>query len=154
MSRAVPHLLMVCTANICRSPMAEGLARDYAARRGRPLEVRSASVADFGGRPAHRNTVSVMRELGVDLSAHRSQQVDDEHMAWADHVLVMELRHAADLRDRFPEHADKVMLLGPFGGLMEVPDPLGFWKGPFVSCRDQLRRCVENFIDQIPAPAP
>lgn len=146
-----PHLLMVCTANICRSPIAEGLARAYAARRQRALEVRSASAAGFDGDPAHRNSIAVMQEVGLDIRPHRSQPVTEDLMAWADHVLVMELRHAADLRERFPEHADKVHLLGPFGGLMEVADPIGFWKEPFRTCREQLRRCVENFIDQLPA---
>lgn len=147
---ASAHLLMVCTANMCRSPMAEGLARDYAARRGRDIEVRSAAVEAFSGHPAHRHSIWAMEEIGVDIRGHVGQQVTEELMAWADHVLVMELRHASALRDRFGDYADKVVLIGPFGGLMEIADPLGFWKSPYRTCRDQLRRCVENFIDQLP----
>ena len=73
MSEPRPHrLLFVCTANICRSPMAEGLARDYARRRQWPVEVRSGGVMGLIGKPAASNAVAVMREIGIDISNHQS----------------------------------------------------------------------------------
>ncbi|NOY26706.1 MAG: low molecular weight phosphotyrosine protein phosphatase [Oligoflexia bacterium] len=147
------HLAFVCTANICRSPMAEAWARHYGSERDWPIEVRSAGIMGLVGHPADPLAVKVMSEVDIDLSAHKSRGVDDEFMDWADHVLVMEMRHATILRQRFPESDGKVLMLGNFGGLVEVPDPIGGWRWRFRKSRDQLQRCVVNFIDQLPPPA-
>ena len=153
MSESRPHrLLFVCTANICRSPMAEGLARDYARRRGWPVEVRSGGIMGLMDKPAAANAVAVMKEIGVDISMHRSGGIDDELLEWADYVLVMELRHQSVLHERHPQCEGRVMMLGPFGGIHEVADPVGGWKWRFRKSRDSLKTCTEAFMDRLPPP--
>lgn len=132
--------------------MAEGWARQYAAERGWPVETRSGGIMGLKDHPADPLAVKVMGEAKVDLSTHRSGGVDEEMMAWADHVMVMEMRHATTLRHRFPQYEHKIMLLGHFGGLVEVPDPIGGWRWRFRSSREQIRRCVVGFMDQLPPP--
>lgn len=144
------RVLVVCTGNICRSPMAEVLMRDYAMRRGRDMEVRSASVMGLNGKPAHRHAQSVVKEIQLDLRSHRAQPVTRELMDWSDYVLGMELNHATTLRDRYPDKDDQLLLLGTFGGYVEIADPLGGWKHKFRNTRDQLTRCVASFVDQLP----
>jgi protein-tyrosine-phosphatase len=144
------RVLMVCTGNICRSPMAEVLVADYGLRRGRIIESRSASVLGLVDKPAHRNSQAVMRELGMDLSEHRSQPVTAELMDWADYVLGMEIRHSADLRERYPQHDDKILLLPSFGGMMEIEDPINRWRFRYRRCREEIKRCCEAFVDQLP----
>ena len=56
------HLLFVCTANICRSPMAEGLARAYALQRGWSVECRSGGIMGLIGKDAAPNAVRVLKE--------------------------------------------------------------------------------------------
>ena len=144
------HLLFVCTANICRSPMAEALARRYADQRGWRVEARSAGVMGLVGKEAAPNAVRVLAELEVDLSTHRSQGLSEELVDWADHILVMELRHQIDLHTRFPESEGKVLMLATFGGMHEVADPIGGWRWRFRRSRDEIRRCVERFMDHLP----
>ncbi|MCB9777477.1 MAG: hypothetical protein H6742_02810 [Alphaproteobacteria bacterium] len=148
------RLLFVCTANICRSPMAEGWAAWYGAQRGWPVEVRSGGIMGLMGHPADPLAIKVMAEVGIDISGHRSGGVDEEMIAWADHVLVMEMRHASSLRRRIPASDSKVLMLGNFGGLVEVPDPVGGWRWRFRTSRDQLKKCVQGFMDQLPPPQP
>jgi len=144
------HVLVVCTGNICRSPMGEVLLKDYAESRGRKVEVQSASVLGLTGHPAHKNAIKVMHEVGLDLTKHRSQPVTPELMEWSDYVLVMEFKHATKLRERYPESTDdQIMMMGSFAGYMEIKDPLGWWKGPFKTCREELSRCVEAFVDSL-----
>lgn len=150
MSRELPQLLMICAGNICRSPMAEYLARDYAQKRGREIEVRSASLLGLKGSTAHRYSMWAMREIGIDISAHRAQPLSEELVRNADYILVMELAQAAELRTMFPEAGDKILTLGTFGGLMDIPDPLGSLWWTFRKRRDEIRRCVEGFIDHLP----
>ena len=132
--------------------MAEHLARQYAILRGRKVEVNSASVLGLVDTPAHKHAIKVCEEIGLDLADHRSKPVHPELMAWADHVLCMEINHAAVLRERFPDFDEKLLLLGSFAGVVEIEDPLGGWRGRFRQCRDQIKTCVERFIDAMPEP--
>ena len=91
-----------------------------------------------------------MGEINIDLEGHRSSGVTDEMMDWARYVLVMELHHAIKLRERFPAHEDKVLVLANFGGMSEVKDPIGGWRWKFRRCRADVIRCVDNFLNTLP----
>ena len=146
-----PHrLLFVCTANICRSPMAEELARLYAAERQWNVEVRSAGTHALAGQEAAANAIKAIRDVGGDLSRHQSQPMSLDLVEWADRILVMEIRHASTIRELYPEADEKVQLLGTFGGTMEIDDPYGRWIFAFRRSRDEIRRCVETFMDRLP----
>lgn len=149
--RHPPHrLLFVCTANICRSPMAEALAGLCAEERGWWVQSLSCGTEALDGLPAAPNAVKVVKEVGGNLSEHLSQPVSTELVVWADRILCMELRHAAWVREHFPEGDEKIQLLGTFGGLMNVPDPYGSWIFAFRRSRDQIRRCIEGLYDTLP----
>ena len=143
------HLLFVCTGNICRSPMAEVLAQARAGELGLDVQVQSASLLGLSEEPADPKAVAVCKELGLDLSNHRAQPVTPALAEWADHILVMELRHATELRFRHPDLDSRIAMIGPFGGLIEISDPLGGWKFTFRRCRDQLRACVDGFFSRM-----
>ena len=90
------RILVICTANVCRSPMAEALVRIAAADLDAEVEVSSAGflTTDEEATPV---VVEVMGERGVDISAHRSRTVTAEMIDAADLVLAMERRHVRDL---------------------------------------------------------
>ena len=123
-------ILMVCTANICRSPMAEGLLLLHAGRGGlgKALVVQSAGthVRRGGQRPdarAHRAASTA----GADLSRMRSRQVQARDFVRHDLILGMDGSNRRHLLEACPaEHAHKVALLMDFApetGTAEVPDP-------------------------------
>lgn len=147
------NILVVCTGNICRSPIAEVLMQDYALRRQRDLHVKSASVMGLNDKPAHRHAQAVVKEVGLDLSQHRAQPVTEELAQWADYVLGMEIQHSSKLRARYPFLEDKLLLMGSFGGMVEIQDPLGSWRRKFRITRDELQRCTQAFVDQLPRQA-
>lgn len=144
------RLLFVCTGNICRSPMAEVYAEAAGVQRRRLIEARSGGVLGIIDRPADPLAIKVMGEINIDLDGHRSSGVTEEMMTWARYVLVMELHHAIKLRERFPEHEDKVLVLANFGGMNEVKDPIGGWRWKFRRCRADIIRCVDSFLDNLP----
>ena len=144
------HILMVCTGNNCRSPLAEVIAERYATERGRNIVVQSASTLGLDGRLAHKNSVRVAKEIGLDLSGHQSQPLTRELMEWADFALGMEIMHAGHMRERYPEADDKIMLLGTFGGVYEISDPIGGWRWKFRKTRGLIEDCVHAFIDRLP----
>jgi len=134
--------------------MAEGMARNYALERGWSIEARSGGVLGLVDRPADPLAVKVMNEIGIDISSHRSQGISSELVDWADYILVMELGHTMRLRERHENASDKTLMLGNFGGMMEVQDPIGGWRWKFRKCREGLVRCVHGFMDQLPPPQP
>lgn len=90
------RVLVVCTANICRSPMAAAMLAAACAANDLDVEVSSAGFL-FDGRAASDTTGKVMHELGHDLGSHRSRVLSAPIVAGADLVLTMERRHAREL---------------------------------------------------------
>ncbi len=86
------NILILCTANQCRSPMAEGILRARAADAGLDLTVSSAGIFD-GGVPATETAIEVCAERGIDISAHRSRRLERSMIQQADLVLAMTREH-------------------------------------------------------------
>lgn len=90
------QLLVVCTANQCRSPLAEALARRHLAARDAAAVVASAGTRAVPGAPAVDDTVAVAAEMGLDLDGHLSRPLDEPLVAWANLIVTMERAHAMD----------------------------------------------------------
>ena len=143
------NVLVLCTGNICRSPMAEVFLREHALRRGQKVNVRSASILGLDGRSAHKLSVKVMMEQGMDISHHRSQPLTDALMVWADEVLGMTLEHCAQVRERYPDAEARVSNLAGYAGMIQLKDPLGSWRWTFRTSRDDINRCCQAFIERL-----
>ena len=116
------RILVVCTGNICRSPIGEFLLRDTLVKAGRKPEVRSAGVGALVDHPADENAIAIMAERGIDLGPHRAQQATVALCRWAELVLVMESHHREALGDIDPAVRGKTFLLGHWQK-KEIPDP-------------------------------
>jgi protein-tyrosine phosphatase len=116
------RILVVCTGNICRSPIAEYLIRDSQFRANRIVDVRSAGVGALVGEPADDTAITMMRARGIDLAPHRAQQATLALCRWAELVLVMEMHHRDALIDIDSAVRGKTFLLGHWEK-QEVPDP-------------------------------
>ena len=105
-------IVMVCTGNICRSPMAEVMLRDALQRRGADdIEVVSAGTWAGMGSPATTEAVEVMRRRDIDLSAHRSQPVTEDLLADADLIIAMTSVHAREIGQVSRSALDKTLLM-------------------------------------------
>ena len=144
------RLLMICTGNICRSPIAEGLAPIIGKEMGLTVESLSAGTLGLVDRPADPKSVKVCSEIHIDISKHKSQPITQELVDWATYILVMERKHASHLRKRYNGVDDKIMELGTFSGRSSVPDPIGGWTYKFRGCRKQIDKALRNFLRQIP----
>lgn len=125
------HIAFVCTGNICRSPLAEALARHHLDRAGigQRFVVESFGTHDYHvGAGADLRTVATAARRGIDLSSHRARQVTIAHADAADLLFAMDSGHLAFLRRLLPvaAHAGLHLFLPWVGASpqqVEVPDP-------------------------------
>ena len=138
------HITFVCTGNTCRSPMAEGIARDMISKRypDSGITVSSAGLAAYNGAPASQHSIDVCREIGIDISAHRSQRLNPEIIQNTDLFAVMTLSHMyCMLQWGIP--ADKIVVLG------NISDPYGGDEDEYRACRNQIYREVESLLRKV-----
>lgn len=130
--------------------MAEGLAIQMGEKYGIPISAKSCGTLGIENRSADKHAIAVCQEVFVDISHHQSTGVNSHDIEWADWVLVMELAHASAIRDQYPNIDERLLLLGPFGGFHEIPDPIGGWRFRFRKSRNMLASAIQGFIKQLP----
>ncbi len=150
------RILFVCLGNICRSPMAEGVFRAEAARRGLDVEIDSAGTSDWHvGEPPDPRAREAAAGMGVDISNLRGRQVGGRDMETYDLILAMDRENLDHLRRlAAPEHVEKVRLFLDFApGRIEdeVPDP--YYGGPegFAHVLDLLQDAARGLADHVEA---
>jgi len=130
----MPRYLFVCSANICRSPMAEYFARSLVAG----ADFSSAGTMTAGSRPPSMGAVAVMAEVGIDLTGHRSRDLWSLDLADAV-VYALHGEHLAQLRSLRPDAT--AMLLDPEG--RSIADPYGADLDAYRRARDQIHAAVQ-----------
>lgn len=118
-------ILFVCLGNICRSPIAEGVARKIAQERGLSLRVDSAGTGSWHvGEAPCTHSISIAHKHGVDIAAQRARQVTREDLRSFDLVVALDANNYHDLKRL---GAKSLVKLGDFGFDGEdVPDPYFF----------------------------
>ena len=137
-------ILVVCTGNSCRSPMAAGLLAKLLA--GVPAFVYSAGTGAPVGNAATREAVEAARGMGIDITRHRAQQLTAGMVSNADLVLVMSGHHREYVVSLVPEARGRTRLLFEFVGQpnAEVEDPIGRPLEAYEATLELMRPALEQ----------
>lgn len=155
-TRSQFKILLVCTGNTCRSPMAQVLFEQklrqrfpehFANRQLAPVQVSSAGVSAHPGEPASDGAIAAMESLGLDLSRHESQPTTEALVDEADLILTMTNSHRQALLGRWPHLTPKVFGVAPEHG--DVTDPYGGSVEVYEACAAKLDRYLEAWLDKL-----
>jgi protein-tyrosine phosphatase len=138
------RILTLCVGNICRSPIAEALLM----REFPQLSVRSAGLSAMIGMPADPLATEVAAVHGLDISAHRAQQINATLCQQSDLILVMEQGHKDWLEQLYPQVRGKVFRLGQ-AGQFEVTDPYRQSMPAFQTAYEAIFRGVTDWSHRI-----
>ncbi len=146
-------VLLVCTGNTCRSPMAEAILRDLLTRRFPelfagalpPATIASAGLSAFPGGPAASEAISVLKKRGLNLANHQSHSITERTLRQADLILAMTSSHRSAILERMPELSSKVHLIS--GGNSDVSDPFGGDEAGYEVCADELTQYLHSWLN-------
>jgi len=121
-------ILVVCTGNVCRSPIAEGLLRNALERRFGPRapSVSSAGTQGWDGSPAMPESIEAAREREIDISGHLGRRLSVRMVLDADLILAMAAEHRTQILGASPKLESKTFTLKELVRLLaalEAPDP-------------------------------
>ena len=145
-----PVIVIVCTGNTCRSPMAETLLREQLRQKlgsEDAVRVLSAGVAAGAGSGASPQAVEVMGARNLDLTGHSSRPLDDAVMNVADLILTMTRGHRAAILAAWPNMQERVHTLRRDGG--DITDPVGMPVECYQSCSEQIDQELSAWLEAL-----
>jgi len=145
------NILFVCTANICRSFLAEKLFQneiDWGSLDN--IAVSSTGLFTHPGSPPDPKMVKFLSKMGIRDAKHRSRQMSEEDSAWADMILVMEEFHRLRILSLWPSVYEKVERLGRFVSedsvADDIADPYGRSQYHYRLAQSQITLAIKNLL--------
>ena len=142
----MPRIVFICTANICRSPVAAALFGEWLSKNKVPGDwrVESAGAWTQAGLPASTYTRELLAERGLDLSEHRSRLLDAQMVESADLMLCMTQSHREGILADFPTAAGRLFLLSAMAGpAYDIDDPYGGPRAGYVEMIQEIEHLIE-----------
>jgi len=144
------EILIVCTGNICRSPFAEVVLKDYFEDPEQSgVNITSAGTHTVNGLPATDKMIEIAGEWGIDHTEHEARQLTDEILISADLILTAEPYHREWIIERIPQIADRIKPLAETINQDSIPDPYGEGMEEYRRSAATIRQVVMGWKTRI-----
>lgn len=138
-------ILVVCTGNICRSPIGERLLQKLLHGK----KISSAGVQALKEHQADHSAVQIALSHGISLEGHAGQQFTSALAREYDLILAMEKYHIEQISRISPEARGKTMLFGHWIGQKEIPDPYRKSEEAFTSVYDLIEKAGKQWAEKL-----
>ncbi|AZR62445.1 TPA: protein tyrosine phosphatase [Klebsiella pneumoniae] len=138
-------ILVVCTGNICRSPIGERLLRKMLPTK----KIDSAGTDALINKPADKTAQEVAKKYEVSLEGHRGRQYTAAMAREYDLILVMDRTHLIHIGRVSPEVRGKTMLLGHWMGQKDIPDPYRQGKEAFEFVYQLIEQSCQQWAEKL-----
>ena len=147
-------VMFICTGNICRSAMAEGMFRKMTENMG-DIEVFSCGVYAETGDYATYNAVEAAKEYDADISSHRATNIREKKIKKMDLILCATNSHKQSVLYLYPGLKGKVFTMKEYthihkdGQDMDIKDPWGYDEYVYRRCAEEINECLEKTLEKI-----
>jgi RpiB/LacA/LacB family sugar-phosphate isomerase len=150
----VKRILLVCTGNTCRSPMAKAIFTRLLQSRpagAEEYEILSAGLSTIDGLSPSPEAVTTMADEGINLTHHKSRQLDADLILNADYIFTMTGAQRDYLRDKFSKKVSVIHTINEFAGEgnKDIIDPLGWGLEAYQECATQLKELLPRVINKL-----
>jgi protein-tyrosine phosphatase len=148
------NIVIVCTGNTCRSPMAESILKDALIKRGEVIDefnITSAGISTIDGLDASKHSISALKEMNIDLKNHKSKLLTLGLIEKADLILTMTKTHKDIILNSMPQFSNKIFTLKEFADdkNIDIVDPFGGSLEVYKVTAKDIQNTINKLIDKI-----
>jgi len=142
----IKSIMFVCLGNICRSPLAEAIARNKISKLNLDIKVASSGTAGYHqGEKACNQSIDIADKNNIDLSKHRAKKFTLKDIKQYDLFIALDKSNYNDLKKL---NVENIKILGDFGfDGKGVPDP--YYTQNIEVVFDMIERCINNLLAEI-----
>ena len=145
-------IMFICTGNICRSAMAEGMMKKLAKDNNLDLDICSCGIYAEDGDYATYNAIEAAKYYDVNIESHRATNIRRSRIKEMDIILCATESHKQSVLHMYPELKEKVFTMKEYAKLdnngqdMDIKDPWGYDMNVYQNCAKEIEECNEKII--------
>ena len=148
-------VMFICTGNICRSAMAEGMLKKMAQEEKIEAEICSCGIYAETGDEATYNAIDAMKDYDVDITSHKATNIRDSKIKEMDIILCATNTHKQNVLYLYPELKGKVYTMKEYAGIdkngqdLDIKDPWGYDLNVYKHCAKEIQECLEKIVEKL-----
>lgn len=146
-------IMFVCTGNICRSAMAEYLAKQKIKEMGKEIAMESCGTQAYTGEEATQNTIMVLQKRGIsEAKKHHATNHQDADIKGSDLILCATQTHKRKMQSLYPEKKDVIKTMKEYAYEtqdLNIADPWGYSLETYENCCIEIEKCVTEIIKRL-----